>query len=72
MGEPLASSLINAGHEVFILDHNQQTVAALQRELGMVAAVGEATSVRDLHDAGASRAGVVIATTDSDEDNLAA
>ena len=72
MGEPLASSLINAGHEVFILDHNQQTVAALQRQLGMVAAVGEATSVRDLNDAGAARAEVIIATTDSDEDNLAA
>ena len=72
VGEPLASSLINAGHEVFILDHNQQTVAALQRELGMVAAVGEATSVRDLNDAGATRAEVIIATTDSDEDNLAA
>ena len=72
MGEPLASSLINAGHEVFILDHNQQTVATLQRELGMVATVGEAASVRDLNDAGASRAGVIIATTGSDEDNLAA
>ena len=72
MGEPLASSLINTGHEVFILDHNQQTVATLQRELGLVATVGEATSVRDLNDAGAARAGVIIATTGSDEDNLAA
>ena len=72
MGEPLASSLINAGHEVFILDHNQQTVSTLQRELGMVATVGEAASLRDLSDAGASRAEVIIATTGSDEDNLAA
>jgi len=72
VGEPLASSLINTGHEVFILDHNQQTVTTLQRELGMVASVGEATSVRDLNDAGASRAEVIIATTGSDEDNLAA
>jgi|TARA_B100001964_G_scaffold234925_1_gene294172 trk system potassium uptake protein TrkA len=38
----------------------------------MVASVGEATSVRDLNDAGASRAEVIIATTGSDEDNLAA
>jgi len=72
VGEPLASSLINAGHEVFILDHNQQTVTTLQRELGMVATVGEAASLRDLSDAGASRAEVIIATTGSDEDNLAA
>jgi trk system potassium uptake protein TrkA len=72
VGAPLASSLINEGHEVFILDNNPETVASLQRELGMVATVGEATSVRALQDAGASRAGALIATTDSDEDNLAA
>jgi trk system potassium uptake protein TrkA len=72
VGAPLASSLINEGHEVFVLDHNPDTVATLQRELGMIATVGEAASVRALQDAGASRAGALIATTDSDEDNLAA
>jgi trk system potassium uptake protein len=72
VGAPLASSLINEGHEVFVLDHNPDTVASLQRDLGMVATVGEATSVRALQDAGASRAGAIIAATDSDEDNLAA
>ena len=72
VGEPLASSLINAGHEVFILDDDHETVTALQRELGMVAALGDATSIRDLSEAGASRADVLIATTNFDEDNLAA
>lgn len=72
MGAPLASSLINEGHEVFVLDHNPDVVATLQRELGMIATTGEATSVKALQDAGAARAGALIATTDSDADNLAA
>ena len=72
VGGPLASALINEGHEVFVLDHDPDRVAALQRELGMVATVGDASSLRALEDAGASRAGAIIATTDSDEDNLAA
>ncbi len=72
VGSPLASSLINEGHEVFVLDNNPDTVAKIQRELGMIATIGDATSLRALQDAGASRAGAIIAATDSDEDNLAA
>ena len=72
VGTPLASSLINEGHEVFILDNNPDTVIELQRELGMIATIGDATSLQALKDAGASRAGALIAATDSDEDNLAA
>ena len=72
VGAPLASSLINEGHEVFVLDKNPNTVSELQRELGMIATMGEGTSVRALQDAGAARAGVLIAATDNDEDNLAA
>lgn len=72
VGAPLASSLINEGHEVFVLDHNPDVVANLQRELGMIATTGEATSVKALQDAGVARAGALIATTDSDADNLAA
>ena len=72
MGDLLASSLINEGHEVFVLDHDPVRVAALQRQLGMIATVGDASSLRALEDAGTSRAGAIIAVTDSDEDNLAA
>ena len=72
VGAPLASSLVNEGHEVFVLDRDPDKVAALQRDLGMIATVGDATSVRALQDAGASRAGAIIAVTSSDEDNLAA
>ena len=55
-----------------MLDNNPDTIASLQRELGMIATIGEATSVRALQDAGTARASALIATTDSDEDNLAA
>jgi trk system potassium uptake protein TrkA len=72
IGHPLASSLINEGHEVFVIDRDPGRVAVLQRELGMIATVGDASSLRALEDAGTSRAGAIIATTDSDEDNLAA
>ncbi|MBT5893630.1 MAG: TrkA family potassium uptake protein [Chloroflexi bacterium] len=72
VGAPLASSLINEGHEVFVLDNDPDVVASLKRELGMIATIGEATSLRALQDAGASRAGAIIATTGSDADNLAA
>ena len=72
MGHLLASSLINEGHEVFVLNHDPARVAALQRQLGMIATVGDASSLRALEDAGISRAGAIIAATDSDEDNLAA
>lgn len=72
VGAPLASSLINEGHEVFVLDNDPDAVANIQRELGMIATIGEATSVRALQDAGAARAGALIAVTNSDEDNLAA
>lgn len=72
VGAPLASALINEGHEVFVLDNDPDVVTDLQRELGMIANIGEATSVRALQDAGAARAGALIAVTNSDEDNLAA
>ena len=57
---------------MFVLDHDPVRVAALQRQLGMIATVGDASSLRALEDAGTSRAGAIIAATDSDEDNLAA
>ena len=51
VGAPLASALINEGHEVFVLDNDAEVVANLQRELGMIATIGEAASVRALQDA---------------------
>ena len=43
VGIPLASSLINEGHEVYVIDRSEEAVNEVQRELGMVATVGEDT-----------------------------
>ncbi|MBG81708.1 MAG: hypothetical protein CL791_00180 [Chloroflexi bacterium] len=71
VGIPLASSLINEGHEVYVIDHSEEAVNEVQRELGMVATVGDATQPSALKEAGLSRADVLIAATNSDEVNLA-
>jgi len=57
---------------VFVIDRDPDKVALLQRELGMIATVGDASSLTALKNAGISRAGAIIAATNSDEDNLAA
>ncbi len=72
IGEPLAISLVSAGHEVFVLDINPQRVEELYTLLGRVAAEGDGTRFAVLDAAGASRADVFIATTRSDADNLSA
>ncbi|MEX0761710.1 MAG: TrkA family potassium uptake protein [Dehalococcoidia bacterium] len=72
IGDPLSSSLIAAGHEVFVIDRDPGRVAILQKRLGSIATVGDGTSVNSLTEAGTARASLFIATTGNDEDNLAA
>ncbi len=70
-GESIAAALIAGGHETFVIDHDPARVAAIRSRLGSVAAVGDVASMSCLNDAGMSRASIVVAATDSDEDNLA-
>ena len=70
-GESIAAALIAGGHEAFVVDRDPAKVDAVRSRLGSVAAVGDVASVSCLSDAGISRASVVVAATDSDEDNLA-
>ena len=70
-GESIAAALIAGGHETFILDSDPARIAAIRSRLGSVAAVGDVASMSCLEDAGMSRASIVVAATDSDEDNLA-
>jgi len=72
VGAPLCSSLVATGHEVFALDLDATRVSALEKALGSVAGIGDGTTMRSLADAGTARAGVFIAVTGRDEDNLAA
>lgn len=70
-GESIAAALIAGGHETFVVDRDPARVAAIRSRLGSVAAVGDVASMSCLNDAGMSRASIVVAATDSDEDNLA-
>ena len=70
-GESIAAALIAGGHEAFVVERDPARVDAIRSRLGSVAAVGDVASVPCLREAGISRASVVVAATDSDEDNLA-
>jgi trk system potassium uptake protein TrkA len=70
VGAPLASSLVAAGHEVFVIDRDPLRAADLQARLGSVASQGDGTSFEVLTEAGTGRAALFIATTGSDADNL--
>ena len=70
-GESIAAALIAGGHEAFVVERDPARVDAIRSRLGSVAAVGDVASVSCLIEAGISRASVVVAATDSDEDNLA-
>ncbi len=71
LGTSIAASLAGGGHEAFLLDRDSARVAAFRSEMGGIAGVGDGTSLRNLTEAGVSRASVVVAATGSDEDNLA-
>ncbi|MBI4336581.1 MAG: TrkA family potassium uptake protein [Chloroflexi bacterium] len=71
VGFSLAKVLMNAGHEVFVIEREGKKVQALVNELGNTALKADGSEPMALEEAGASRANVVIATTGSDEDNLA-
>jgi trk system potassium uptake protein TrkA len=72
LGAQLADSLIAGGHEVFVIDTSEGVVERLRSRLGSISMMGDATSQAVLTEAGTARASVFIATTGSDEDNLAA
>ena len=72
LGGRLADSLIAGGHEVYVIDSDEEVVGRLRDELGSVGGVGDATKLSVLSDAGVARASVFVAVTGRDEDNLAA
>ncbi|MFN3974418.1 MAG: potassium channel family protein [Dehalococcoidia bacterium] len=71
IGAHLAQALLNAGHEVAIIERNPTKVQAIVKALGNIAIVGDGSESEVLREAGAERADLVIATTGSDEVNLA-
>lgn len=71
IGANLAPALLNAGHEVVIIEREPSKVQALTKTLGNIAILGDGSEMSVLQEAGAERADLVIATTGNDEVNLA-
>jgi trk system potassium uptake protein len=66
----LARELIEQGHEILIIEQNPERAEFIANELGNVVLRGNADEASTLAEAGAERAGAVIAVTGDDEDNL--
>jgi trk system potassium uptake protein TrkA len=66
----LAQELLNANHEVLIVEREGARVAQITEELGENVLHGDSCEVTTLDDAGVARADLVAAVTGDDEDNL--
>lgn len=71
-GYLLCRELLDKGHEVLVIEQDQQRCQSLEKELGNILLCGNGCEVTTLTNAGAARAKMVIAVTGEDEDNLAA
>ena len=72
VGYHLARALLNAGHEVAIVEQDAKKAMEAADDFGNVVLRGNGSDSSILDAAGAARADVVITTTGNDEDNLAA
>jgi trk system potassium uptake protein TrkA len=72
VGFHLTRALFNAGHEVFVIDTDSKRVAELIEHFGNIALKGDGSEPSIQAAAGVARADILIATTSTDEDNLAA
>jgi len=70
VGYYLAKSLSEDGHEVLIIEKEATRASALSDELETGVLHGDGCEVTKMIEAGMERAGVVIAVTGDDEDNL--
>jgi len=70
VGFHLAQELLQAGHEVLVLEREGSRAAAIADELGTNVLQGDSCEVSVLDSAGVARADLVAAVTGDDEDNL--
>ena len=70
VGSSLARELLTDGHECLVIEKDRVKVARINDDLGEIALVGDGCEAAVLEEAGAARAGMVIAVTGGDEDNL--
>lgn len=70
VGHYLTRDLIEASHEVLLVEKDKARANYLAEELGEVVTTGDACEVRTMSEIGMERADVVVAVTGDDEDNL--
>src|ERR687893_1197346 len=70
VGYFLAKELLEAGHELVILEKNASRARQIADELGSVVLNRDGCEGKHLAEAGANRAAIVAAVTGDDEDNL--
>lgn len=70
VGHYLTRALIDAGHEVLLLEKDRSRADYLTEDLGEVVTWGDACEVSTMKEVGMERADVVVAVTGDDEDNL--
>lgn len=72
IGRSLARTLLSVGHEVLVIEKDPARCELAREDLGSVVLRGDGGRVGVLREAGVTRADMLVATTGSDEDNLAA
>jgi trk system potassium uptake protein TrkA len=70
VGYYLAKELLEAGHELVILEKNTTRARQISDELGSIVLNRDGCEGKHLAEAGANRAAIVAAVTGDDEDNL--
>ncbi len=70
VGQHVAASLHNAGHEVLVIEQEQAVVDRATLADGVEWHVGDACEVNSLREAGLETCEVLVAATGDDEDNL--
>ncbi len=70
VGFHLARHLIEQGREVTLIEKDRARARAMRAQLGDALQIGDGARVETLRQAGANRADVMVAVTDSDETNL--
>ncbi len=72
VGFHLAKELVEASHEVLVIEQDPEKAAEIQEELGDIVMSGDGCEATVLDKAGTSRADMLLAVTGDDEDNLVA
>ena len=72
LGYYLSKGLLSEGHEVLVIEKDTVKVERIEEELGSICMQGDGCEASVLQEAGTERAGLLVAVTDEDEDNLVA